>query len=364
MIRFIRTAPALAAAAEELAAASEIALDTEFHVERRYSPELMLLQLRGDDGDALLVDPHAELDLAPLAAVLGRVPLVVHGGATDVRLLWERLGVVPTAVFDTQLAAGFVGDGYPVRLQELVRTHLGLHMGKGETLSDWSRRPLSPEQITYAAEDVLVLAQLKRALVTRVAERGNAAVLAACTEEHMARAVAPTDDDSAWRTIPGAVVLDGPERAVLRALAAWREAEARARDVPRNSVANDANLLDIARRRPTSEFGLRANRRMPSQVWRKEGAAVLRCVREGLAAEPPGPAAAYPRGWWEMGRAFARAAEQRTGIAAELTFPDRIQFDAPLDGWRRVALGEEFLGFIRGEGDVRMPECWRFLTPF
>ena len=286
----IRTSAALQPVLDAIAGARRVAVDTEFHSERHFHPKLMLVQLRADDGPAWLVDPLAGLDLRPLGEALSRVPLLLHGGAMDLQILHRVTGMRPLSVFDTQIAAGCVGDGYPVRLQELVRRHLDVRIPKTETLSDWSQRPLSEDQLRYAADDVLLLGPLAAELEAKLDARGNAELAAACTAEHVARALLPEDDEQAWRTVPGAQLLDDVERAVLQALTAWRDRAARERDVTRSNVVSDALLLDLSRRQPTSMDGLRANRRMPSQVWKRDGAAVLACVAAGRrASPPPGP---------------------------------------------------------------------------
>lgn len=358
----IRTTADLLPVLDAIAAGRRVALDTEFHSERHFYPRLMLIQLRVDNGPAWLVDPLGDIDLAPLGAALSTVPLLVHGGAMDLQILHREMGVRPLAVFDTQIAAGCVGDGFPVRLQELLRRHLDIHVAKTETLSDWSVRPLSPEQLRYAADDVLLLAPLAAALEARLEASGNAALFEACTAEHVARALLPEDETAAWRSIPGAHLLDDRERAVLQALAAWRDSEARARDVTRSNVVSDAMLLDLARRQPTTYEALRANRRMPSQVWKRDGAAVLARVVAGRSAPPPPAPASRSRLWKDLVTAAARTAEAERGFAPELVLTDatldRLAAGLPIEAWRREALGDQFHRFLSGKIGVRLPGAW------
>ncbi len=359
----IRTAAELEPVLDAIRGGSEVAVDTEFHSERHFYPRLMLVQLRVDDGPAVLVDPLEGLDLAPLGAALSTVPLLVHGGSMDIQILHRVCGLRPCRVFDTQIAAGCVGDGFPVRLQELVRLHLDLRVAKGETLSDWSARPLSEDQARYAADDVLLLPPLARALRARLLERGTAEIAAAAMDEHRLRALAPDDDGGAWRSVGGAHLLDDAERAALQALTAWREGAARDRDQPRSNVVSDSMLLDLARRLPATVDAMRTNRRMPNQVWKRDGAAVLACIAAGREAVPPRSLNPRARPWTDLVMAAARTAESQRGVAVELALNgpalERIAVGEPLEDWRILALGPEFFAFLKGGVTLSMPGIWR-----
>jgi ribonuclease D len=360
----IRDQAVLDALLPRLAAARRVAVDTEFHTERHFHPRLMLLQLRPDDGEAVLVDPLAGLDLRGLGGALAIPELLVHGGAWDVQILHDLTGLRPNAVFDTQVAAGFVGDGFPVRLQELTRRHIARFLPKTETLSDWSRRPLSPQQVEYALDDVRVLGPLADALLAELRARGNEEVARECMRDFYERALLPPNDQTAWQKIPGAHLLDDPERAVLQSLTAWRDARARDLDVPRQNVLSDALLLDLARRRPTNVEAMRANRRMPSQATRRDAAEILECVAMGLDAPPPPALRARPAVWTDLVRAAARVAETKSGVAPELLLDEdtlsRLFSGAPIENWRRSALGDEFLAFLGCKSSMALPG--NFLT--
>lgn len=358
MSRLLQTARDLERALPALADAQSLAVDTEFHTERRRLPELMLVQIRADDADPVLIDPLAGLDLTVLGPILGSVPVVVHGGATDAQILARALGTAPNIVFDTQIAAACVGDGYPVRLQDLAWKHLRVRLDKTWTLSDWARRPLSDRQLGYAAEDVLVLGDLRRALTERLVERGTTAIADAYLAEQLKAALAPSADGDAWRTLPGVHLLDGEERAVLQALAAWRQQASRERDVPRHNVLGDALLLDIVRRRPTTLDALRANRRMPSSVHKRDGEGIIAIVRSlsGVSLPPPHP---YNRVWAEVARAAGRGIELETGISIDLlldppTLSVLARGERP-DNWRARYLGDEFMAFLDGKRGMWMP---------
>ncbi len=344
----------------ELMAAAYIALDTEFHSERWFYPRLMLLQLRADRNSALLIDPMA-VSLTPLALPLSTKPVIVHAGQQDVQILHRLLGVAPNICFDTQIAAGFVAAGYPVRLQALLKKFVGTELEKGETLSDWSVRPLTSAQLRYAAEDVLVLADLFEALQAAVFAAGMTDALEQAVREMVRSATATPDDEGAWRRVGGAHLLEDEERACLRTLVAWRDRESRERDVPRHTIASDAILYDLARRRPTTPQEIRSNRRMPGHMSRQESSNILNMLR---APGPPPDALPTDKGSFEVLRAISRVIERRTGVAGELLLPDRdvhrILAD-PAEGWSALALwrtdllGNEFHTFIRGDGSYSIP---------
>ena len=360
----IQTSAGLAPLLAELEVARRVAVDTEFHSERHYFPRLMLVQIRVDEGRPRLVDPLSGIDLRPLGAALSKAPLILlHGGVMDLQILHRETGFVPRRVFDTQIAAGFAGGGYPIRLQELVKRFLDIHLPKTETLSDWSTRPLSEDQLRYAADDVLLLGQLVDAICARLDARGFAELAEAATRDLVARALAPDDKWELWRQIPGVNVLDPQERAVLRELAAWRDDTARERDTPRSSVVSDAMLLDLSRRQPASFEALRANRRMPSQVWKRDGAAVLAAVSRGMAGHPIPGRDAGDKLWAELVLAAGRVAEAETGIARELVLNDavleRLAKGADVEPWREAALGPRFMDFVAGRMGIGVPARWR-----
>ncbi len=346
----IRTTAELLVRLPALAAAPSIALDTEFHPEKYYSPRLMLVQLRPAGGEALLIDALAEVELRLLGPVLSATTLLVHGGAADLALLREHAGVSPSRVIDTQLAGAFCGLGWPRRLQDLVHLVLGRTLTKQETLSDWSRRPLSSDQLRYAADDVKLLHELVAALLARVTTLGNLQWFEAAQREAVEAALAPPAARDAWRRVPGAHLLGERERAALQALAAWRQERAIAGNVPLNHVVADAVMFDLARRRPANVLELRENRRMPSHVWKQCGEAVLAALRDAEHGVAPAALRRGPR--CDALRLGARIVAAAAGMEGDLLLTD-CELDYILDGtweasWRREALGSTFDDFLSG----------------
>ena len=348
--------PALEATCERLARASRVSIDTEFHTEHRYFPRLMLVQVQPDEGPAELIDPVA-LDLSPLGEALSGRPLLVHGGASDLQLLQRHAGLRPGPVFDTQIAAAFVGGGWPTRLQDLASRWIGRHLPKTETLTDWGRRPLSDAQREYALDDVRVLPALADALAAAVRQHRREAMLADCTAELCAAALAPPNDDELWRTFPASARLAERERAVFARLVAWREREARSSDVPRGSVLPDGILLDVARRLPTTVEALRGNRRLPKQIPNRLGPTLVRIVAAGEHGPAPAPRP-WTREWEELVRVAARVVEARTGVAADLVVTEAVLDDLHTGrrpkGWRDSEMFGDLAAFVEGRIALRL----------
>ncbi|MFN3596335.1 MAG: HRDC domain-containing protein [Rubricoccaceae bacterium] len=291
----IATADALDALIARARRAGAVALDTEFVWERSYYPALGVVQLGLGEDDVHLIDAVALAgSLGPLGALLedADVEKVLHDAGQDLQILARATGARPRTIFDTQRAAGFVGLPVTVSLQELIRHTAGVTLDKGETRTDWLRRPLSPEQVRYAEDDVRYLLAARDRLLADAAARGRDAWV----RQEMARyedaaLYAPADVSEAVTRIKarGVAQLPAQGRAVLRALAAWREREAQALDRTRRLVLPDEALVELARRRPHQARELAALGLTDRQRHRyAEG--LLAAVAEGEAA--PAEAAA------------------------------------------------------------------------
>ncbi len=240
---------------ETLIGEPRYALDTEFHRERTYYPKLALVQVawRAPEGQQLaLLDPLA-VDVTPFAKLFASDALcVIHAAQQDLDVLTHAVGAVPTKMFDTQLAAGFVGYGTP-SLVSLLQGEIGVSPPKGDRLTDWLRRPLSDSQRQYAAVDVEYLLEVHERLVAQLAEAGRLVWAEDACEELRTR---PTSGSSARRRLDAAegrpiVCVPAPVRSP-RALAAWRERRAMRTDVPVRQVLPDLAILGISQRAPSS----------------------------------------------------------------------------------------------------------------
>ncbi|MEZ5178433.1 MAG: HRDC domain-containing protein [Acidimicrobiales bacterium] len=244
----------LAEIVDELVAMPAFGVDTEFHREKTYFPQLALVQLSWGDRRAL-VDP-LEVDLAPFARALeGPATVVMHAASQDLEVLHRACGVLPRDLFDTQLAAGFCGHSLP-SLSSLVERYYDVHLPKGDRLTDWLRRPLNEDQRTYAAADVEYLLGLQEQLTAHLAERGRLEWALDECQALRARGQVVRDPDDAWLRIKEARSLRGETAAVARAVAAWRERRAAELDQPVRFVLSDLAVVGIAQRRPKAAADL------------------------------------------------------------------------------------------------------------
>ncbi len=263
-----------------------LALDTEFLRERTYYPELCLIQAASAE-QLVLIDPLAELDLAPLEPVLAQGPVkVLHACRQDQEVLATRFGRPLAPIFDTQLAAALCGYPPQWSYAKLVQEFAGVELGKGATRTDWSRRPLSAAQLDYAADDVRYLLGAHAALAERLEALGRRSWF---DEEMASLAAQPWDvaPDEAWRRVKGHGSLSGEALAALQALAAWRERRAVERNKPRRWIAKDESLLVLAQARPADAAALRALGGVEPFLQQRQGEELLRALEEARGATPP-----------------------------------------------------------------------------
>lgn len=356
----VDTADAVTDLAARLARHAAIGLDTEFLRERTYRAQLCLIQVSAD-GDPACVDPIAVADLAALAAPLTAAGIVkvMHASRQDLEVLLPTVGLV-RPVFDSQIAAALAGFAAQAGYGELVRRLLGIDLPKAHTRTDWSRRPLSPQQIDYALDDVRHLIPLQLALEEKLDKLGRLPWLA---EELAALADASslaTDPEDAWRRMKGLRGLDPGRERLARSLAAWRERRARERNRPRGWILDDAALRELIVRVPRSLAALEAIAEIPAGVVRHCGEELLACV---AGAQIPDPAPALDMrqrpdpiksALVKKLAAMNQAVAAELGITPEVLAPRRDlerladgNEDIPaLQGWRRAVIGEKLLGSI------------------
>ena len=376
--RVVTRADELKQLVAEARESGRLALDTEFVWERTYRPRLGVVQIATAAGPAV-VDAVALGDLSPLFPLLQSpdVPVVLHGGGQDLEIFATLMGTPVRGVVDTQLVGAFLGYGLQVGLAALLERVLKIRIRKDLTYSDWTRRPLRPEQLAYAREDVVHLLPLYDHLAAELAERGRTAWVheeLAALEDAERYATPPPEE--AYRGVRGWMRLRGRDLAVLRALAAWRERAAERADVRPNFIANDVVLTSLAARPPKSADDLRHVRGLSPGTAERQGRHILAAVNEGLASpegtwpeSPPRVRRNAPApGLTALLRAAVQAAAEREDIAPEVIASAReiealgsASLDDGFDeeslvvtrGWRRELVGKTLVAIARGELAIR-----------
>lgn len=362
----------LAAACERLATHPFVTVDTEFLRETTYYPKLCLIQLASPD-EAVLVDPLAPgIDLAPFFALMTNeaVVKVFHAARQDLEIVWLLGRVLPTPLFDTQVAAMVCGYGDSVGYEQLANDLAKARIDKSSRFTDWSRRPLTDAQLAYAESDVTHLRQIYLALKEDLDASGREGWVA----EEMAVLSSPATyevkPENAWLRLKGRV-RKPRELPILMEVAAWREREAQTRDVPRQRVLKDDALMDIVQRGPRSVEALAELRSVPNGFERsRNGGEVLAAIERAAAIDPK----TLPRLERERGRptngavldllkvllkSVADAERVAPKIIAtsddlEAIASDELSDVAALKGWRREVFGEKALALKNGQLSLRI----------
>ena len=341
-----------------------VALDTEFMRVDTFYPIAGLLQV-GDGQRAYLIDPLEVKDWTPFAELLEdcAVTKVLHSCSEDLEVFQRLTGALPAPLFDTQLAAGYLGIGFSMGYSRLVQEVLSIELPKGETRSDWLQRPLSETQVSYAAEDAVHLAELYQALQPKLPADKLAWLLEDGAElvSNLRREI---DPDEAYLDAKLAWKLSPQQLAVLRVLCAWRERQARARNQPRNRILREHSLWPLARFQPDNTVALARIEDMHPRTVRQDGETILRLIREAAALPPeqwpealPMPLPIEAGALLKKLRAVGQREAERLHMAPELmlrkksleallksgfpngpwTLPDNLR------GWRRELMGQALL---------------------
>ena len=277
----------LAAACERWSAARVIGLDTEFVRERTYHPCPGLIQVADGDG-VTMVDPLGISDFGPLEGLLANPSVVklMHACDEDLEVLELLTGVTPRGVFDTQLAGAFAGYGFSLGYRRLVEVLLDVVLDKGETRSDWLKRPLSPAQLRYAALDVVYLPPIHERLSREMAALGRVAWFEEELEHRRRARAVDRQPEAAYLRVRRRETLSPPHHAVLRALSRWREAEAMVRDMPRRHLLTDEVLITLASEPALDSASLGKIQGLSPRAWARYGQALMTCID---AARTQGP---------------------------------------------------------------------------
>jgi ribonuclease D len=366
-----------AAVAAKAVKHGRLAIDTEFVSERRYQALLCLAQVAVPDPEAPegvrteVLDPLEEgLDSEPLARALAdpAVEVVVHAGRQDIAILRRTWRTEVTNLFDTQVAAGFLGYGNQEGYESLVRKVLRVRLHGSEGFTRWDRRPLTEQQLGYARDDARMLLTLGDEIERRLDEAGR---LEWAREE--CRVLEQSSDERdpgrVYERLPRLARLDPEAQAVARELVEWREEAARRMDRPAPFVLPDHALVELARRRPEDHDGLEHIRGLPQQTQQRRGDRLLQAIERGRRREPPPVPPEPPRRESRdaplvaLTQALVRHRSQESGVAVELiaTQAELASLVAArrrgadgdelrvTHGWRRELVGAELLELLAGQ---------------
>jgi ribonuclease D len=374
-VDLITDAAALAALCARITAAPRIALDTEFHTEKHFTPKLMVVQVAFDDGVAI-VDPLALPDLRPLAEALTQATVVGHALSSDLRILEDAFAVLPRDAYDTQVAAAFCGYGMSISLLDLVREVAGVTLLKSQTVSDWSTRPFTPRQVDYLVDDVRYLFAIADRLNEKLAARGRQT----WALEEMRTLVDPrtyrSDKRRLYLRVAGNARMNRRELGVLNELALLREAIARERNIPLKYVLPDDVLVGLVGLRPASVEELSQLRRLDAGMRKHIGPRIIEAVAAGEAIPEDDlpPRAPRPLGAQRdalvaaialLINAVAAANELPAALLVSRVEIERIARDSPpspdalaglldLTPWRRDLVVGPLWQFLTGERVLRI----------
>jgi len=350
-VLYIDTPASLDAFCQQLGTAAWIALDTEFLREKTYYPKLCLLQIATPETVAC-IDPLALEDLSPLLAIIydEGITKVMHSGRQDMEIFFHIHGRPPSPVFDTQIAALLLGYADQIGYANLVKEMLGIELDKLHTRADWSVRPLSADQLQYAADDVVYLADIYQKMTAQLAAMGRLAWLAEDFERLASPDLYGNPPELAWLKVKGGNRLKGASLSALQALAKWREATAQRKDRPKGWILRDDALVDIARHRPLSIEALGKIRGLSEGLARNSGKVLVELVREA-ADRPPVP---FP----DTGKRIKPTPDQNVLVDVMMAL---VRMSGEQNDLNPAVLAsrKQLEQLVHGETDISLMQGWR-----
>lgn len=364
-----------------------IAFDTEFVRERTYYPRLEIMQLSIDE-EIAIVDCQAIENLEPLWVLLDdtRSEKVLHSGSQDMELIYLESKRLPAPLFDTQIAGSMLGYGLQCGYGKLVHQILGHKVPKGETFSDWSRRPLHPQQIKYAAADVQHLVPLREFMLKKLEQANRVEwVYQECGRWTNPDTFEKAPPEKCYQKIKGRSGLDGESLSVLRSLAAWREEEAQRRNHPPGRVVGDHVLLSLAKGVPSSLDELRNQRGLHANEINRNGDYILRAITHGVERAKTDPVeipiTRRPRveeeddGLFKILSAVLQIEAEKAKVSPSVLATSQEVKDLIiafrlgqlnghplLDGWRKSLAGDRLVAVLAGKVSIRVdPESGTLL---
>lgn len=344
-----------------------VAIDTEFLREKTYFPNLCLIQLRTQD-ETYIVDPFAVDDLSVLAPILEHEGILklFHAGSQDIEILFREVGTMPRPIFDVQVAAALLGHSYQAGLASLLSSFLGVSIKKSDSFTDWTRRPLTSSQLSYAAEDVIYLPQLHEVMVQRLEELGRLGWL----DDEFAELTDPSnyevDPYSRYKRLKRGNQLNRKQMAAAREVAAWREIQAQKRDVPRKWILSDEQIVEACKREAKNIDELFMVRGIKQSLSTRDAREIANLMRKAFASDESmwpkqeAPAQCEPNVDFSLDlmQALMRLRSRESGIAMQtlgshgdmaLLARGHVDECALMKGWRKRIVGNDLLKLLNGE---------------
>ena len=348
---YLSTQAELASFCERAASSRVLAVDTEFLREKTFFPKLCLVQVAAGD-DIAAIDPLLIEDLSSLARLFEdpSITKVLHACSQDLEVILDGMGVVCAPVFDTQLAAAFLGMRQQVSYGSLVEAYCGVHLPKAESLTDWSRRPLDAEQLRYAEDDVRYLPGIYDRMISQLVEGDRLTWVAPEMSQLCDVSRVRRDPRESYQRLRRASSLTRRQLAVAREVCAWREGVAAAHDIPRKWVVSDEVVVEVCKRAPTTVERLRRIRGT-DQISESDARALVEAVVKGTAcpAEQCPKVTRHPRpsaeteGVIDLMYAVLRLVSEKSGVATQL-----------------IATRDDLLEFLQNRRDSRLSRDWRW----
>jgi len=349
----------LIAFSREIASANWLAVDTEFMRERTYYAQLALIQIASDKSFAL-IDVPALSSLAPLREIFTRESClkIMHSASQDMEVLGQALGVMPIPLFDTQIAASFLGEADQISYAAIVKQRIGTELDKDQTRTNWLQRPLSPAQLGYAQADVLYLYELYEQLNTELESAGRVEWAQQESQSLAEKMRVGAEPELAWQRLKSLSRLSPVQQHIARALASWREQRAQQRDLPREWILNKQALTGIAKMQPDSLRQLEEVEGLNPKVIQRIGKQLLKVIERvsvnhceslvsaELDADQRRQAKRLMACLREIGeiRNIAPSLMANRSVIERLVSGERDL--AILKGWRAQVAGEKLLGSL------------------